>query len=60
MSLLDNKMVLGKVINCASNFEISIEKTALLIAKIMDIEINIQSEDNRLRPSNSEVERLSG
>ena len=60
LSLLDNKMVLGKVINCASNFEISIEKTALLIAKIMDIEINIQSEDNRLRPSNSEVERLFG
>ena len=58
--MLDNQIVLGKVINCASNFEISIEKTALLIAKIMNVEINIKSEDNRLRPSNSEVERLFG
>ena len=60
LSLLDKQIVLGKVINCASNFEISIEKTALLIAKIMDVEIQIKSEDNRLRPSNSEVERLFG
>lgn len=60
LNLLGKEIVLGKVINCASNFEISIEKTALLIAKIMNTEIDIKSSDNRLRPSNSEVERLFG
>ncbi len=59
-NLLENEKVIGKVINSASNFEISIEKTALLIAKIMDVEIEIKSEENRLRPNNSEVERLFG
>lgn len=60
IKLLDNENVLGKVINSASNFEVSIEKTALLIAKIMDVDVDIKSEENRLRPSNSEVERLFG
>ncbi len=60
IKLLDNENVLGRVINSASNFEVSIEKTALLIAKIMDVDVEITSEENRLRPSNSEVERLFG
>ncbi len=60
LSLIDNEKVIGKIINSASNFEVSIEETALLIAKIMDIEITIKSEENRLRPKNSEVERLFG
>lgn len=60
VNLLDNEGVIGKIINSASNFEVSIEQTALLIAKIMDVEISIKSEENRLRPKNSEVERLFG
>ena len=60
INLLDNENVIGKVINSASNFEVSIEKTALTIAKIMNVNIDIRSEENRLRPSNSEVERLFG
>jgi len=60
INLLDNEKVIGKIINSASNFEVSIKDTALLIAKIMNVEIAIKSEENRLRPENSEVERLFG
>ena len=51
---------IGKIINSASNFEISIEETVFLIAKLMNNEIQIKSEENRLRPANSEVNRLYG
>lgn len=51
---------LGCVINSASNFEVSIGETADLIAKIMNIEIEIQSDESRMRPKNSEVNRLFG
>ena len=58
ISALTTKDGLGEVFNLGSNFEISIESTAKLIAKSMNVDINIQSEDKRLRPENSEVERL--
>jgi len=48
----------GQVINFGSNFEISIGETARLIAEIMHKEIVIVSDETRLRPKNSEVERL--
>ena len=55
-----SNMTIGKTINAASNFEISIAETALLISKIMNKEIEINLDKERLRPSNSEVERLYG
>lgn len=48
----------GQVINLGSNFEISIKNTAQSIAKLMAVEIEITTDDNRIRPSKSEVERL--
>ena len=48
----------GEVINLGSNFEISIEDTAQLIAEVMEIELEILSDEQRLRPEKSEVERL--
>ena len=48
----------GKVINLGSNFEISIGDTARLIAETMNIEIEIVTDVVRMRPENSEVERL--
>ena len=48
----------GKVINLGSNFEISIGDTARLIAETMNIEIEIVTDVVRMRPDNSEVERL--
>ncbi|MBO6785075.1 MAG: SDR family NAD(P)-dependent oxidoreductase [Alphaproteobacteria bacterium] len=48
----------GDVVNIGTNFEISIGDTARTIAEVMDVEIEIETEDTRLRPDASEVERL--
>lgn len=49
---------LGEVVNFGSNFEISIGDTAKLISEVMGEEIEIITDEARLRPENSEVERL--
>lgn len=49
---------LGEVVNFGSNFEISISDTAKLIAEAMNVEIEIITDEARLRPVDSEVERL--
>lgn len=54
---LSNKSI-GEVINIGSNYEISMGDTAKLIAEIMDAEVNIVTDQQRLRPAKSEVERL--
>lgn len=51
---------LGQVVNAASNFEISIGDTAALIADVMNIEVEIVTDDQRMRPEASEVNRLFG
>jgi len=48
----------GETINLGSNFEISIGDTAKTIADVMHAEIEIVTDEQRLRPANSEVERL--
>lgn len=48
----------GEVINIGSNYEISIGDTVQLIAETMGREIEIETEEIRLRPEKSEVERL--
>jgi len=48
----------GEVINLGSNFEVSIGTTASMIAEIMNKDIEIKVDTKRLRPANSEVERL--
>lgn len=50
----------GHILNAASGFEISIGDTADLIAEVMGVEINILTEEERLRPQASEVNRLFG
>lgn len=49
---------IGEVINIGSNYEVSMEETAKLIAEVMGRDISIEVEDIRLRPAKSEVERL--
>ena len=49
---------LGEVINIGSNFEISIGETAQIIAEAIGVPIELISDKERLRPENSEVERL--
>ncbi|MFF0828381.1 NAD-dependent 4,6-dehydratase LegB [Brevibacillus sp. NPDC003359] len=48
----------GEVINIGSNYEVSIGQTAEFIAELMGQDIEIVTEDKRLRPEKSEVERL--
>lgn len=48
----------GEVINIGSNYEISIGDTVAMIADIMGVKIEIETDDIRLRPDKSEVERL--
>ncbi len=48
----------GEVINTGSGFEISIGDTARTIADLMGVQVEIVTEEKRLRPERSEVERL--
>ena len=58
IAALNSEQGLGEVVNFGSNFEISIGDTARLIAEMMNIEIEMITDEARLRPENSEVERL--
>jgi NAD dependent epimerase/dehydratase len=49
---------IGEVINVGSNYEISIGDTARLIAELMGRDVEFVSDEQRLRPAGSEVERL--
>jgi NAD dependent epimerase/dehydratase len=48
----------GEVINFGSNYEISIGDTVRMIAEVMGVNIEIETDGDRLRPEKSEVERL--
>jgi dTDP-glucose 4,6-dehydratase len=58
IAALKSEKIVGEVINFGSNFEISIGDTAHEIAKVMGVEIEIISDEQRLRPEKSEVGRL--
>ena len=50
----------GKEVNIASNYEISMADTLELIKKIMKSDVQFITDEQRLRPQNSEVFRLWG
>ena len=58
IAALKSDQGLGEVVNFGSNFEISIGDVATLIAEEMNVEIDFTTDNARLRPPNSEVERL--
>jgi dTDP-glucose 4,6-dehydratase len=58
ISVAKSPAAVGEVINIGSNYEISIGDTVQLIAETMGREIEIETEEIRLRPEKSEVERL--
>ncbi|MEI8201395.1 MAG: NAD-dependent 4,6-dehydratase LegB [Bacteroidota bacterium] len=51
---------IGKEINICSNFEISMADTLALIKEIMQSEVKLITDEQRIRPENSEVFRLWG
>ena len=58
MAMAESDAAVGEVVNIGSNYEISIGDTVSLIAEAMDIEIEIESDEQRMRPEKSEVNRL--
>lgn len=58
VAALESQAGAGEVINFGSNYEISIGDTAQLIADVMGKVVEITTDEVRLRPKNSEVERL--
>ncbi len=50
--------IFGEVINVGSGFEISVAETVTAIAEAIGVEAEIVTDDIRLRPAASEVERL--
>jgi NAD dependent epimerase/dehydratase len=58
MAVAQSDASIGEVINIGSNYEISIKEAAELIAEVMGQRINIICDEERLRPDDSEVERL--
>jgi len=58
IAALESDRATGEVINLGSNFEISIGDTAHALAEAMGTSIEIITDEQRLRPEKSEVERL--
>ena len=58
ISGMNSEKALGEVINIGSNYEISIGETVEAIAEVMGKKVEIETDEIRLRPSKSEVERL--
>jgi NAD dependent epimerase/dehydratase len=58
ISALESGESIGEIINLGSGFEISIGDTVKKIADVMGAEIEIITDNQRLRPEKSEVERL--
>lgn len=58
IAALQSEKAQGEVINLGSNYEISIGDMARAVAEVMGVEIKIVTDDQRLRPEKSEVERL--
>ncbi|QNB47015.1 SDR family NAD(P)-dependent oxidoreductase [Thermanaerosceptrum fracticalcis] len=58
IAVAESSLSIGEVINIGSNYEISIGDTVQLIAEVMGTQVEVETDAERLRPENSEVERL--
>jgi len=58
IAVAESDSSVGEVLNAGSNYEISIGDTVKVVSKLMDQEIKITSDEARIRPEKSEVERL--
>ena len=55
---INNKKIIGEVINLGTGYEISIGQIVRFVEEILNKEIKIKIDKSRLRPKNSEVDRL--
>ena len=58
MALANCNQAVGEEINIGSNYEISISDTLGLIKNIMNSDVEFVTDKERVRPKNSEVNRL--
>jgi dTDP-glucose 4,6-dehydratase len=58
IAVAESERTLGEVVNVGSGFEIPIGDLAHLIADVMGVTIQIETDEDRLRPEKSEVDRL--
>lgn len=58
IAVAESDRSVGEVVNIGSNFEVSIGDTVKLIAEVMGADVEIETDEVRIRPENSEVERL--
>lgn len=59
LSIARCEKAMGEVINIGLNFEVSIGDTVKTILRLMDAQdVDIQTDEQRIRPKASEVERL--
>ncbi len=58
IKIAESDKTIGQTMNAGNNYEVSIGDTAKIIAQLMDAKIEILSDEARLRPTKSEVNRL--
>jgi len=58
LAIAESDAAVGQVINLGSNFEVSMGETAETIARLMGAPLEIELDEQRVRPGQSEVERL--
>jgi NAD dependent epimerase/dehydratase len=58
IAVAESDAALGQIVNSGSSFEISVGDTVNLISEVMGVQVKIECDEQRLRPKDSEVERL--
>lgn len=58
VAIAESDAAVGKVVNVGSSYEVSIGDTARLISRVMGRDVEFITDEQRLRPTLSEVERL--
>ncbi|MFA6980578.1 MAG: NAD-dependent 4,6-dehydratase LegB [Ignavibacteriaceae bacterium] len=58
LSIAKSKKLTGEVTNVGMNAEISIKELVKIISRIIEVKVVLKTDKERLRPKNSEVERL--
>jgi dTDP-glucose 4,6-dehydratase len=58
IAVAESERCIGEVVNVGSDFEVSIGDTAKVIAELMEVNLEIETDAVRVRPQKSEVQRL--
>jgi dTDP-glucose 4,6-dehydratase len=58
LAVAEADKAVGEVVNVGSGFEVSMRRLVEMLLEVMDKEVEIETDDLRVRPEKSEVERL--